>query len=910
MQRIAGKLLSGAAGLLLLLVAPIVAGHSGDGDRYYVSSDGRNAGHCDSAAAPCQTIAYALQFAGKHGKVFVGAGSYEVSSSEELIQIVTGLVEIRGGFVAPADAAPGKRTTTLIGVPERYREELAARGFNVIADRKGIDGSAAAQADKYLGVYDSLKTGVTSAPCVGGMSGDLECDGVDLLAHVPLPAISKSPAQAADIWGFLDLNTFREYMIVGYNTGTAVIDVTDSAAPREVGFIGGRNTVWRDIKVFQDYDVAAGRWNAYAYVTADGSTDGMFVIDLRELPQRVKKIDYQSDIGAAHNVYLSNTDYATGLPLMGETPLVVVAGANQGAGEFLLYDLVNPAAPDIMAAANRPDYVHDVSSILIDDERKSSQCQENSQNCTVLLDFNETTFDIWNISNPQAVSRLSSTPYSNARYTHSGWWSEDKQFVFVQDELDEQQAGLNTTLRVFDISDLRNPRPAGTWSGPTRAIDHNGFVRGNRYYMSNYSRGLTILDISNPASPVTAGFIDTYPFSNAASFVGAWGAYPFLPSGVIGISDIDTGLYLVRDRTLDVAAGSLGFGQTFAAGNEGGSADLIVSRAGGSAGAVSVSWQLIPASTQAEDFVAVSGTLQWANGDTGDRILSIPLTADTETEPLEQLLVRLVDPKGGATLAPNNIAHVYISDSGESGAAEFWQPEVVTSEKNDDFAVVVVQRNGSAAGAASVSYSLDSFTADQSQDYSGATAGTLTWADGDASPRSIEFEILQDSEAEAEEYFSLLLSNAQGVTLGTNDRVIVKIIDNQVPTANAGSNQATTAGVQVVLNGSASSDPDGDTLSYTWRQLSGPSVTFSSATSATTTFTAPSVTQSTTLEFELEVSDSGGLAATDTTTVTVNPKPASSGGGGSGGSMTPVSLVLLLLFAAFRRYGISRTGDA
>ena len=103
MQRIAGKLLSGAAGLLLLLVAPIVAGHSGDGDRYYVSSDGRNAGHCDSAAAPCQTIAYALQFAGKHGKVFVGAGSYEVSSSEELIQIVTGLVEIRGGFVAPAD---------------------------------------------------------------------------------------------------------------------------------------------------------------------------------------------------------------------------------------------------------------------------------------------------------------------------------------------------------------------------------------------------------------------------------------------------------------------------------------------------------------------------------------------------------------------------------------------------------------------------------------------------------------------------------------------------------------------------------------------------------------------------------------------------------------------------------------
>ena len=899
------------AAILLFFGGALAFAHSGDGDKFYVSSDGQDTGHCDAQSAPCQTIAYALQFAGKHGKVFVGAGTYEVASAEELIQIVTGLVEIRGGFVSSATAANDMTaTTTLVGVPARYREQLASRGFKVIADRKGIDGAAAAEADKYLGIYDSLKAGISGAPCVNGTTGGLDCDGVELLAHLSLPAISGSPSQTADIWGFLDLNTFREYIIVGYNTGTAVIDVTDPAAPREVGFIGGRNTVWRDVKVYQDYDAANGRWNAFAYVTADGSTDGLFVIDLRELPLRVSRLDYATDIGAAHNVYLANTDYATGLPLLGETPSVVLAGANRSAGEFRLYGLANPMAPDYLSSATRPDYVHDVSSILISDDRATTQCQATAGKCTVLLDFNETTLDIWNISDAQALSRLSSTTYENARYTHSGWWSEDKQYVFLQDELDEQQVGLNTTLRVFDISDLRNPVARGIWTGPTRAIDHNGFVRGNRYYMSNYSRGLSILDISNPLNPVSAGFIDTYPFSNAASFVGAWGVYPFLPSGVIGISDIDTGLYLVRDDTLTVAAGSLRFRQPFAAADEGGSAELQVQRTAGNSGAVSVAWELIPASTQSTDFVPASGILEWADGDSSDKVIAIPLNADAESEVLEQLIVRLVNPQGGATLIADNIAHVYISDPGSAGSAGFWQAEMVVSEKNDDYAMAVVQRTGSAVGNASVDYALGSFTADESLDYSGATSGTLSWADGDASPRTIEFAILEDSESEAEEYVSLSLENAQGLSLGANDTFTLRIIDNQAPEANAGNDQSVTAEARVVLSGTGSSDPDGDSLSFLWRQLSGPAVTLSAASSATTEFTAPPVTQIARLEFELEVSDTGGLSATDRVIVTVNPKPVASGGGGGGGAVGPYGLLCLLLFAALRRYRASRKDGA
>ena len=148
--------------------------------------------------------------------------------------------------------------------------------------------------------------------------------------------------------------------------------------------------------------------------------------------------------------------------------------------------------------------------------------------------------EIWDVTEPGSPVQLSQTPYSGSGYIHSGWWSEDKQYLFVHDELDEyNNPGLPTTLRNFSMADLANPALVGTWEGSTNAIDHNGFVRGNRYYMSNYTRGLTILNIADPSAPEAVGRLDTYPVSDNGSFNGAWGAYPFFHSGNIAISDFE-----------------------------------------------------------------------------------------------------------------------------------------------------------------------------------------------------------------------------------------------------------------------------------------------------------------------------------------------------------------------------------
>jgi len=91
---------------------------------------------------------------------------------------------------------------------------------------------------------------------------------------------------------------------------------------------------------------------------------------------------------------------------------------------------------------------------------------------------------------------------------------------------------------------------------------------------------------------------------------------------------------------------------------------------------------------------------------------------------------------------------------------------------------------------------------------------------------------------------------------------------NTLPTANAGADQSVTTSTSVTLDGSASADPDGSIASYSWRQISGTSVSLSSTTVQKPTFTSPGSTA--TLVFGLTVTDNlGGVSPEDTVTVLV-----------------------------------------
>jgi hypothetical protein len=102
-------------------------------------------------------------------------------------------------------------------------------------------------------------------------------------------------------------------------------------------------------------------------------------------------------------------------------------------------------------------------------------------------------------------------------------------------------------MTVWDLQDRSSwDLEIPTWGLSNNSVIHNLYIRGNYAHISYYTSGYLVLDITDPLNPQIAGQYDTYPQNNGGSYNGAWGVYPFLPSGITLISDINTGLYVLR----------------------------------------------------------------------------------------------------------------------------------------------------------------------------------------------------------------------------------------------------------------------------------------------------------------------------------------------------------------------------
>jgi hypothetical protein len=296
--------------------------------------------------------------------------------------------------------------------------------------------------------------------------------------------------------------------------------------------------------------------------------------------------------------------------------------------------------------------------------------------------------------------------------------------------------------------------------------------------------------------------------------------------------------------------------------------------------------------------------LSWHAGNIADRSVDISGVNDGVDEGLERVLVRMVNPTGGATVGNNATASLYIGDPGAAAEIAFAESAIGVAERGFGMAVVVLKRTGSATAAVSVDYSMTAGDAANPADFSGQTSGTVSWASGDADPKWLEFPIVDDAANESTEYFELSLGNVSGATIAGSATVRINIENgtgaNQAPNAVAGASQSVASGAQVTLNGGASNDPNGDTLSYAWQQTGGPGVTLSNGNSAVAQFVAPSVQSDTLLQFRLTVRDPAGASDVANTTITVLSAGGGFGNSGGGRIGTPF-LLLLGVLSLFRR---------
>ena len=117
--------------------------------------------------------------------------------------------------------------------------------------------------------------------------------------------------------------------------------------------------------------------------------------------------------------------------------------------------------------------------------------------------------------------------------------------------------------------------------------------------------------------------------------------------------------------------------------------------------------------------------------------------------------------------------------------------------------------------------------------------------------------------------YTLTLTVSDGTDV-TTDTVVVTVENNLPPVADAGEDQTVSEGATVYLNGFASSDPDGDSITYGW--TISPSVTLKNADAPAPSFTAPDISADTDYTLTLTVSD-GTDVTTDTVVVTVRSAP-------------------------------------
>ncbi len=178
------------------------------------------------------------------------------------------------------------------------------------------------------------------------------------------------------------------------------------------------------------------------------------------------------------------------------------------------------------------------------------------------------------------------------------------------------------------------------------------------------------------------------------------------------------------------------------------------------------------------DFIAFQETLSFAAGETGPLATTVSIVDDDAPEGVEAFEAVLSNPSNGAALTDPRVLEISIlDDDGSSGELRFIADRVVVDERDGE-AIVEVVRAGDLAGQASVVVeTIADDGADPFEDFT-PVRETVIFEGGDPGPRPVAIPILNDSQREGPEAFSVVLTEAIGAAIGLPDIAAVIITDN------------------------------------------------------------------------------------------------------------------------------------
>jgi choice-of-anchor B domain-containing protein len=310
-----------------------------------------------------------------------------------------------------------------------------------------------------------------------------------------------------DIWGYVDQEG-NEYALIGARLGVSVVSLADPDNPVEVHWHAGQNSVWRDLKTYGNY----------AYITTEAEA-GLLIMDLSPLPNGpiVTEVYYPGAPGnnwqSAHNLYIDENGYC------------YIFGANRGNGGVIILDVATDPLNPIEVGVFDNWYVHD------------GFARDNILYLAHIFAGTISMVDVTDKANPVLLG-TANTP---SNFAHNIWPSDDGNFVFTTDEVS------GAFLASFDVSDPTNIVEVDRIQSSPGAgvVPHNVHVYQDWLVTSYYTDGITVHDISRPHNMVEVGNYDTSPLQTTNT-EGCWGAYPFLPSGLVLASDMQEGFFVLQ----------------------------------------------------------------------------------------------------------------------------------------------------------------------------------------------------------------------------------------------------------------------------------------------------------------------------------------------------------------------------
>ncbi len=327
-----------------------------------------------------------------------------------------------------------------------------------------------------------------------------------------------------EVWGYVANG--HEIAIIGSTLGTHFLDVTNPSDVVELFIVEGGSSgpeiIHRD---FHDY-------KGYLYSIADqGSNTGLQIIDMTNLPESIEVVyNSRQYFTRSHNIFIDESK--------GRLYSLISNGTELPFSPMRIFDLSDPIDPQPIGSYNNFDG-HQISQVHDAYIRNDTAYLNLGPHGFALVDFAD-------VDTPNVISILTPAEYPQSGYNHSGWLTDNGEYYYMADE------NFGSDLKVMDMRNLPDidiPTLFNAQSTRETTIPHNQIINGNKLYVSYYYDGLQVYDISDPINPIREMYYNTSTEEPTVGlYRGAWGVYPYLPSGNILVSDMQNGLFIIDGK--------------------------------------------------------------------------------------------------------------------------------------------------------------------------------------------------------------------------------------------------------------------------------------------------------------------------------------------------------------------------